>query len=540
MADNRLQVQIGADTSGLTKGLQTAEGSVKKFGNAATQSTGGVNKLGAATKGAVPTLTSFSQVIQDAPYGIRGVANNITQLTSQFGYLSKSAGGSGAALKAMLGTLAGPAGILLAVSAVTSLLVAYGDKLGGAANKTNELVEATKSLIGSAQSEISLLTSLVGIAQSDVESKENKSKAIAKINEKYGKYLPNLTTENIKSSEVTKAVDLLTEAYIRQAKIKGLQSRISELYAKRYEAESKSLSSQVGFLGKLWIGLKTARTGNSLLAQTTAVTNKGLENQAETIGKVDEEIKGLNTTLTNLLSEDLSLDGIFTSTKTDSKIKEFAGKLGESLEFVKESIKPSIQGIQDTITFINPLKLSEEDAKLIAHFENMRDLMGNFEEELGGLLEGGIMNTFASFGEALVSGGGAILDNLGKFLGDLGGMLIKYGTLAVLKGKLDLAIKKGGKFAIAAGVAAIAVGIALKAAGAAIGNRASSGSSSDSSSVAGGGSSFEGSRVRTSGGGEGGGTVVFEIAGTKLVGVLSKTLSRNSALGGNLSLSYGS
>ena len=34
-----------------------------------------------------------------------------------------------------------------------------------------------------------------------------------------------------------------------------------------------------------------------------------------------------------------------------------------------------------------------------------------------------------------------------------------------------------------------------------------------------------------------GGTVIFEIAGTKLIGVLSNTLSRNKNLGGTLSIS---
>jgi len=46
-----------------------------------------VSNVGKVTSvNAVPALNEFSRVIQDAPYGIQGVANNITQLTTQFGY----------------------------------------------------------------------------------------------------------------------------------------------------------------------------------------------------------------------------------------------------------------------------------------------------------------------------------------------------------------------------------------------------------------------------------------------------------------------
>ena len=145
--DNTVNVEITASVAGLKSGLSQAEKGLKGFGTSTDKMTSKTNKMAGAVKAnAVPSLTSFSQVIQDAPYGIRGVANNITQLTSQFGYLSKSTGGAGNALKAMIGSLTGPAGILLAVSLVTSLLVSYGDELGNIGNESAKAAEKQKDL----------------------------------------------------------------------------------------------------------------------------------------------------------------------------------------------------------------------------------------------------------------------------------------------------------------------------------------------------------------------------------------------------------
>jgi hypothetical protein len=174
-----------------------------------------------------------------------------------------------------------------------------------------------------------------------------------------------------------------------------------------------------------------------------------------------------------------------------------------------------------------------------------------FNESANNIIQGSIANTFSnigsSIGDALASGGsvlsaigGSIIQGLSNFLSDMGRKLIEYGTLAVVKGKLDLAILAGGPVAIGAGIAAIAVGVALSAAGSAIGELSSSSSSRGSRRETGSsnfsGSSGGGNFGASSGGTGGGGTVVFEIAGTKLVGVLSKTLERNKSLGGSLSI----
>ena len=176
--DNTVNVEITASVDGLKSGLKQAESGIKGFSTETDKMVSKTNKMAVAVKSnAVPTLTSFSQVIQDAPYGIRGVANNITQLTSQFGYLAKSSGGAGAALKAMLTSLTGPAGILLAVSLVTSLLVSYGDEIGRIGDKTAQLIKKNEELAKSFGDTKTVLDAQIGVldAQLSILDKQGVS-----------------------------------------------------------------------------------------------------------------------------------------------------------------------------------------------------------------------------------------------------------------------------------------------------------------------------------------------------------------------------
>lgn len=270
-----LSVRIRAEIKDLQKKLKKAESDLKNLGSVGVQQgknleqganigAKGVDNLNKSVKGTVPTMTSFSQVIQDAPFGIRGVANNITQLTSQFGSLQKNAGGTVGALKALGSSLVGPAGILLAVSAVTSILVSYGDKLFKSASGTKALAEATKEYVGEAKAEISTLESLLGIATDEAQSKVVRQKAIDELNDQYGDYLGNLDLETVKTDEVRKAVELLSLAILQKAKIQGAEAQIQKISA---ESSEKIVES-------------TLDRKEALEALSTVV-NRAIENNAE-------------------------------------------------------------------------------------------------------------------------------------------------------------------------------------------------------------------------------------------------------------------
>ena len=96
-------------------------------------------------------LTNLNRVIQDAPFGIIGIANNIDPLVQSFQSLKTSTGSTKAALGALLSSLAGPTGLLFAFSAISTgatLLVQKYGSLGQAfkvlTGQAKELTEEQK------------------------------------------------------------------------------------------------------------------------------------------------------------------------------------------------------------------------------------------------------------------------------------------------------------------------------------------------------------------------------------------------------------
>lgn len=81
--------------------------------------------VSAASGTAAASVTEFGRVISDAPYGIRGVANNLSQLASNFAMSAKKAGGFSGAVSAMGKAFMGPLGILVGIQAVLALLEAW-------------------------------------------------------------------------------------------------------------------------------------------------------------------------------------------------------------------------------------------------------------------------------------------------------------------------------------------------------------------------------------------------------------------------------
>lgn len=120
--------------------------------------TSSFQRAGSAIGGTNAVAIEFNRIIQDAPFGLIGIGNNLQQLAGNFANVSQQAGGTGAAIKASLASIISPVNLgLLAVSALTAGFTAYQlgafdfvtatDEATSAQEKFNESLKDTEQTL---------------------------------------------------------------------------------------------------------------------------------------------------------------------------------------------------------------------------------------------------------------------------------------------------------------------------------------------------------------------------------------------------------
>lgn len=195
-------------------------------------------------------LAGFTNIIRDAPYGIVGVGNNITQLTDAFRQMQVQTGSTSRAIGALVSSLFSPAGLFtVGLSLAISLWTVYSQRQQRAASESKKAAEEIKSLAdiqrdankalsqyqADAYAEIAVLNQLFNIARSDVRSRQERTSALRELQQATNGYLRNLNLETIQTDSARAALDRYNQSLFDNAVAKAYQGQIDDI-AKAYAA----------------------------------------------------------------------------------------------------------------------------------------------------------------------------------------------------------------------------------------------------------------------------------------------------------------
>lgn len=162
-------------------------------------------------------------------------------LALRYVFASKSTAELSRSLKALWATTKlNPVGLILTV--VTALgygLYKWSQRNDRLLTQANAMVEINKEVAKSIGSERAELDMLLGIARNEKISKDERIKAINRLNEISPEYLGNLNLENINTDAARISVEKYTTALMENARQKAIGDKMSELYSKRMELEMK-------------------------------------------------------------------------------------------------------------------------------------------------------------------------------------------------------------------------------------------------------------------------------------------------------------
>ena len=206
-AINALQ-QLSKSITNVEQNSTKAETSIKKFNQSASHSEQAVKKNTQA-------WLNWGRVVQDAPYGLNGIANNLTQVIPAVGAL-------GFAFSAL-------------ISVMTFSQIGFG-AWTKSSKKAKEESEKFRESLAEEQTE---LRSLYIIATNANVPIEVRRKAVKDLREQYGNYFKDLSDEQIMLGKAKTAYDNLTSAIIKNAKAQAAKSKITELSAEVLKQEEK-------------------------------------------------------------------------------------------------------------------------------------------------------------------------------------------------------------------------------------------------------------------------------------------------------------
>lgn len=320
-----LKIVIGADVDDLKKGVKEAEKSLSAIRKPAEQ-TGkiftevskqskeaatGLNQLKPAAAGAGNVLTNLSRVASDAPFGFIAIQNNLDPLIQSFGSLQQQSGGTGAALKSLAASLAGPAGLAVGFSVVSALITSTIQKYGSLSNALDLLLTSgsaevkqlqavaalRKDAIKDASEEIARLDVLTAVTQDTTNSTNNRKEAANELLKVYKEYLPNLTQEEILNNKAADAINKAKDAILAKALATAAEKKVATIGESLLDVQLKQVDAQNN-LNKL----RNQKVTGFSTEEFVAAENAAIVRAQESVANLNKEYQDLQDQYNKLIN----------------------------------------------------------------------------------------------------------------------------------------------------------------------------------------------------------------------------------------------
>lgn len=484
MAQETLSLNIRANNKEAVAALKQTDAELKKVASSALQTGQNVAR---GSNQAANALTNLGRVAQDAPFGFIGIQNNLNPLLESFQRLKAETGSTGGALKALAGSLVGPAGLGLALSVGGALLVAFGDKLTSASAATKALDAQQKTLtdtlsknLGQAKAEVTTMQVLSGIVTDVSKSTTERARALKQLKDEYPGYEALQKVDINDTAKLAEVTNTLSAAILRKARVEAYSALIAAEEAKQVKIaleNDKQRADRLGVISKAIkdYALPLLKLTNSVAANATATGLQidALKAAGEEYDSNKKFIESLKQSLTSVTTEQIKNNDatiLGNSAKKESKriIKENTDALAEYIK--QEQYLRTVQqqgmrnvaprtvlagdysqpNVQPTDAMVQRTQATMAATKAQLEYANSVRLTA-MNEEAAAAMTNVAVSAFTSLGNAMLMG-----QDMGEALGNVFRKLIIDLTQMVVKAlvfKAIMASLTGGTSAVAGAAA---------------------------------------------------------------------------------------
>jgi len=348
----------------------------------------GAQGASAATGAASATVLELGRAVSDSNYGIRGMANNLSQLATNFIYTTKQAGTLLGGLKNIGQALMGPLGVILLFQGAIAALERWSMTTEKATEVTDDFSDALAGAEGSAATNLKILRD--SLKRNNL-TQEQANKAVQAANKQYRDLNLQLDSNNQLTDDSVIAIDDRIDALGRLAKASALSKLFEEKYGEMLSLQTKQMELDTDVAEKNIEATKARDKATKNAFQGASVYVAQYATSADiSLGKAQkaqeenlELIKELETEILTLFdvaeSEDL-ISLMFKETTTKKTRPTKGGKDDPVAQLIGEDLfERAMQlNIEQRTRFFESISALGDEAAIRASEGNMRLL----EEEI--------------------------------------------------------------------------------------------------------------------------------------------------------------